>query len=375
MRDGRSFALFWDQHSLDSNWDDFLVTVPNAHHEQLSCWGIARSILGWKVERLLIEEGGRIIGGVQIQTRAVRRVGIWAYVTYGPCFLNDDLLVGSILVSELTSILEAKRVLYVLVIAPYHGNGIADHLRRAGYLKPVKAIAPFYMQSTLVLDLRRTESELLAGMRHDTRKHVRQGMKRGVLISKGGQEDLGEFWRLMKTLCARRKTVPNPSIESFFPALWQGMSKHDWIRLYLGRLNDEPVSAAIAFPFGDWFRVWKVGWSGAHGNLMPNHALHWAMVQDAKQDGYRFYDFVNLDLSSKNSPNGSTTNEATASPQESVTRFKLGFGGTVIRLPGAYCYYLNPLLRIASRFGLLRLLDSSIGVRMARAVSNSGRGV
>ena len=43
-------------------------------------------------------------------------------------------------------------------------------------------------------------------------------------------------------------------------------------------LGDEPVSAMLAIPFGDTVVYKRGAWTGEHGALRPNEALHWAAI-------------------------------------------------------------------------------------------------
>jgi hypothetical protein len=50
---------------------------------------------------------------------------------------------------------------------------------------------------------------------------------------------------------------------------------------------------------------------------------------------------------------------------ETVTSFKLGFGGKSLFLPGAYYYVLNPVWRKLFRYGVGRWLDSRMVLKTA----------
>jgi peptidoglycan pentaglycine glycine transferase (the first glycine) len=166
----------------------------------------------------------------------------------------------------------------------------------------------------------------------------------------------------MLALCKRRNTTPNPARVEFFVELWQRFQPKGWIKLFFAMHGSEPVSAALAFTFGDCFRVWKVGWSGQHGHLKPNEALRWQMILWARQNGYRFYDFVEINPEeAKRMASGNMEGDSLAT----VTSFKLGFGGESQFLPGAYFYVFNPVCRKLLRYGVGRWLDSPMVLKTA----------
>jgi lipid II:glycine glycyltransferase (peptidoglycan interpeptide bridge formation enzyme) len=347
---GRTFQIIWEGLPENRAWDNFVLAQPDANHEQTSLWGGVRASLGWTVMRVVMTERGAIIGGAQVQLQSVGRLGRWAYITFGPVVADDDPEAGQALLGEIKKFLRSERARCLLAQLPYNAQRFAERLLGDGFIRAPRALARSTMKATLLLDLAKSEEQLLAEMRASTRHQIRQGMKRGLTVELGGAADLDVFWELMCALCARRKTIPNPSSPEFFHQLWKQFSPRGWINLFVAKHEGKTIAAALAFPFGGWFRVWKIGWAGAHAELRPNQMLWWAMIRHARSRGFRHFDFVNINLGESGGP----------------TEFKLGFGGEVKVLPGAYCYFPNPLVRTAMRTGVARLLDSQTGVNLAR---------
>lgn len=103
------------------------------------------------------------------------------------------------------------------------------------------------------------------------------------------------------------------------------------------------MATILTVPFGDTVIYKKGGWWGQHRERHPNEALHWAAIQWAKSHGYRYYDFEGIDPAA-----AELVLQGAPLPEpmrQSVTRFKLGFGGEVRLLPKPYDYLYNPLLR------------------------------
>ena len=347
--------IIWNCSSEDHAWDDFVLAQPDGHHEQTSLWGSVRATLGWTVVRAVVREGGKIIGGAQVQLRTVRRLGKWAYITFGPVVAGNDLIAEKTLLAELKNFLRQEHALYLLAQLPYDAKNFGERLLADGYIKAPLALAPSNMKATLLLDLAKSEVQLLAEMRATTRHHIRQGLKRGLVVEPGGVADLDEFWNLMCALCARRKTTPNPATVEFFQQLWRQFSPRGWMQIFIAKHEGKTVASAVAFAFGNWFRVWKVGWDGSHAELRPNQMLYWAMICAAKKQGCQQFDFVNIELDEASGP----------------TEFKLGFGGEVKTLPGVFCHFTNPLVRSAMRGGMAKLLDSQRCVTLARRLARA----
>jgi lipid II:glycine glycyltransferase (peptidoglycan interpeptide bridge formation enzyme) len=362
----RTFEVSWSDAPNDPAWDAFLVSVPDGHHEQTSLWGQVRSHYGWKIARYTLREHGSIIAGAQAQLRPIGKIGRVAYITYGPCINTEEDLVVEICLTELKRFLRGLGVIYAAIGLPYNAYGIAKLMQASGFIRKPHRLHPHFLETTLVIDLKKQPEEILAGMQTSTRKHVRQALKRGITVVEGNVRDLDTFRELMYALCKRRKTTPNPPQVDFFQQLWKLFNPKDWIKLFIAMYDQEPISAVIAFQFGEWFRTWKIGWSGQYGNFRPNEAVWWSMIQYARNNGYRYFDFVEIDpVQAQAVLNGIRPEPSSAN----TTFFKLGFGGEIKVLPGAYCYFSNPLVRMALRGWGRKFIDSRMLHRLTQIYS------
>ena len=373
-QEGRVFEVCWSDEPNDPVWDDFIVSTPHGHHEQTSLWGQVRARYGWSIARYILKENGSIVGGAQVQVRPVGRIGKGAYITYGPCAGTEDPLVNKICIAELKTFLKGLGVMMAIVGLPYDGHGLVGPLEKGGFIRKPTRFPPQFLETTLVIDLTQEPQEILAAMRASTRRNIRSAARKGITVVEGDARDIETFHVLMVALCERRNTAPNPPEMDFFHRLWENFNPRGWIKLFIAMNGQEPVSAAIAFPFGDWFRVWKIGWSGQHGIMKPNEALWWGMIQYARESGHRYFDFVELDpVQIKAMREGRMTEPLPGN----VTSFKLGFGGEIKELPGAYLYFVNPILRTAVKLGLSRFLDSGAAWQLSlmcyKRTSNSSK--
>jgi peptidoglycan pentaglycine glycine transferase (the first glycine) len=345
----RTFEVSWNDEPNDPVWDDFVVSAPDGHHEQTSLWGQVRAHYGWKIARFTLKEQGRIIAGAQAQLRPIGRFGHVAYITYGPCINTEEDLVVQICLTELKRFLRGLGVIYAAIGLSYNAHDLANKMQASGFLRKPHQFHPHFLETTLVIDLTKQPEEILTGMRSSTRRNIRYAMKKGITVVEGTTRDIGTFRELMLALCERRGITPNPAQADFFQQLWNIFKPRGWIKLFIAMYRQEPVSAAIAFPFKEWFRVWKVGWSGEYGHLKPNDAMWWEMIQYAQRTGHKYFDFVEIDPS-----------QVRAGFSGNVTSFKLGFGGEIKVLPGAYCYFSNPLVRWVLRGWGGKFLDSKM---------------
>lgn len=357
---GFEFESSMSDSAEDPAWDNFVLSLPDGHHEQTSLWGQIRVRYGWRIARCVLKEKGKIVAGCQAQVRSIGRFGKAAYITFGPCVGDGNEALTEACLEELKKFFGGIGVMFALVGLPYDGHGLIPTMERHGFFRKPARLHPRFLETTLVIDLTKKPEDIMAEMRPNTRSNIRRALKKGIKVIEGNAQDVDMFRQLMVSLCKRRGTAPNPPQPDFFHHLWNGFSRKGWIKLFKAMNGPETVSAALAIPFGDWFRVWKVGWSGQHGNLKPNEALEWAMIEHAQRTGHRYFDFVELDpIQARSILSGQGIN----SMPKSATSYKMGFGGEIKMLPGAYCYFPNPLVRTAMRLGLFKLLDSSLAVK------------
>jgi lipid II:glycine glycyltransferase (peptidoglycan interpeptide bridge formation enzyme) len=83
----------------DPEWDDFVYSLPEPHHEQTSLWSQVRSRYRWRPVRIVMRDRGAIVAGVQILERRVGRFVAVGYVPRGP--LVSEGVDGSLVIAEM----------------------------------------------------------------------------------------------------------------------------------------------------------------------------------------------------------------------------------------------------------------------------------
>ena len=347
----------------DPLWDALLASAPGCHFEQTSGWGAVKARYGWQVLRILASVDGVLVGGVQALTRPVGRLGTIGYVSRGPAVLPGHEGLDRLLAAQVGRIARSERWLYGVFDYPYEGHALAKEMATTGYLAHPSYLPPSgLMTATSLVDLRPNEDAILAKMNVSVRRNIRHGQRSALAFTHGGSAELPQFRDLMLATCARRDSAPTPPQKDFFHHLWSELGPQGWVRLFLVRLGDEIVSAAFAFTLSDTIRVWKVGWSGAHGDKEPNHLMWWEIMRWAKAQGFQQLDFVWVETEdAKRAARGELSPEGF---RDGTTYFKLGFGGALLFLPPTQSFFFNPLCRLAYRCGGSQLLASNTVQRL-----------
>jgi len=343
----------------DPDWDNFLSHLPGAHIERTSLWALFRAHYGWRSVRWVARKNGQIVGGIQMLLNNLMWFGQRGYVIRGPHVLKDfQPFVDEFLIDFVIEFAIKKNLLFLVFELPYWGEGIANILDKREFGFHPKGVPPVtLMTATLLLDLRQSVDDIFKKMLPSVRRNVRIGMKSEFEMVVGGKEDLEIFYNLILAICARRGVSPLPSHSSFFKRLWDVMEDNGWVKLFLLKLKDEVVSGAFAFTFGDTIRVWKVGWSGEHGDKKPNHFLWWSIILWAKENGFRELDFVWVDeddviLLARGEKNPNVFRDGT-------TFFKMGFGGRLVMIPEPRSQFFHPFLKVFPRRWLFSIIQAS----------------
>ncbi|MDX1748403.1 MAG: GNAT family N-acetyltransferase, partial [Halobacteriales archaeon] len=114
-------------------------------------------------------------------------------------------------------------------------------------------------------------------------------------------------------------------------------------RIFLAEHDGRPIAGMLAIAFGDTVVYKRGAWSGQGGKLRPNEAMHWEAIRWAIGEGYSRYDFDGIELDAAQA--ALAGEKLPRSAVNSVSRFKLGFGGDAVLLPEASVHVPNRLLR------------------------------
>jgi len=207
----------------------------------------------------------------------------------------------------------------------------------------VKARANVQPPDTVILDLSRDEEELLSGMKSKTRYNVRLAAKKGVRVELGEwKRDLKAWLELYQVTAERdRIAIHDPA---YYRSLFELAEEFDprelSISLYLAYHDRELLAGTIVARFKESAYYLYGASSNEKRNLMPAYALQWRAIQDAGSSGARSYDFFGI-------PPAEDPNH----PMHGLYRFKVGFGGDIVRRPGAWDLPLRSLEYRAFRVG------------------------
>lgn len=322
----------------DGAWDAFVASVPGGHHVQTSFWSRVKARQGWEPVRVTARSGDRILAGAQILTRSIRGLGRIGYLERGPLVAASAPELGQGIVAAIQDVARSRHI-QVLVVRPPEGrDDIAAALEESGF-------GPCHVKvslgATVLVDLSPDLDSILAQMKSKTRYNIRKGMRSPLTVRVATSADLPRFSELLAGTARRQGFVPDSL--ATITELFHTLSEEGAIEILLAEVESRPVAGIMTVRYGDRVVYKRGAWGGTHGSMHPNERLHWEAMRRAREAGFRYYDFdgIEPDVARKVRAGEDLPPDA----RDSVTRFKLGFGGEVVLLPDSCAYLPNPALR------------------------------
>ncbi len=323
-------------------WDAFVASHADAHPLQLRGWGQLKSEFGWEDSRLGLVQQGRLAAGAQILLRKLPRLGFLplrvAYVPKGPLVdWQDAEQVVTLLAAIWRFCLRRGAPLLKIEPEQMDSPALSRQLRGLGFHPGSRTVQP---RTTVWVDLKAGEEEILARMHQKWRYNVRLAARKGVAVRVGAAADLPTFGRLMQATSARNTFgVHSPD---YYRRFWELFAPSDRSILLLAEHAGETLAALLAAQLaGKAYYLY-----GASGNddrnLMPNHLLQWEAMRWARAHGSLGYDLWGVPDEVGLDAEAPIPDPATG--LWGVWRFKRGFGGQVVRYTGAWDKMAVPFL-------------------------------
>lgn len=296
-----------------AEWDEEIL-ARGGHPLQLWGWGDVKSAHNWRVDRVFVKREGEIIGAAQLLIRSLPLpFNALVYVPRGPVAAEAERA------EVLDAVADYAKRTYKAVAISVEPDW--ETMPEAAGWKETKNT--ILIPQTLILDLNKTEDDLLAAMSKKTRQYIRKSANEPIEIRKVKREELAEC------LAIYRQTAERAGF---------GIHDDDYYYDIYDRLGDHsPVFAAfsqgrpIAFL---WLAISQEtafelygGMNDEGQQLRANYALKWHAISTMKKWGISRYDFNGL-------------------LNDGVSTFKRGFADHEDMLAGTYDKPLSPLYSV-----------------------------
>lgn len=294
--------------------DEFASGQKHSQFLQSACWGDFQEKECAVVYRWGILKDGKIVQAIQFFEKKL---------PFGICYFyaprigiknlkNDELI---FLINNIKKTAKDRGA----VLFRFDPRNDQSDVKQLIKIKKTIDVQP---SKTTILDIGKTEEELLKAMHQKTRYNIRLAERKGVVVNRVGLDRFEDFWHLME------QTVNRDGFRLHNRKYYQDMLEcgTGLLTLFFAEHNGKVLAANIVAEFGDMATYVHGASSNEHRNLMAPFLLQWSVIKEMKTKGYKYYDLYGVD----------------EEKWPGVTRFKRGFGGEEIIYPGTFDIIFDP---------------------------------
>lgn len=219
----------------------------------------------------------------------------------------------------------------------------------------VKAPHDMQPRETFVMDISKSEEELLVQMKAKTRYNVRLAEKKGVRIFMTREKKYRDiFLTLIEATAKRQNILPHP--KSYYEKMIDAFSEEK-LTLFVAEYEGVVLAANFVLFAGDTATYLHGGTSDAHREVMAPVLLQWEQMREAKRRGCHWYDFGGVSVSAE-----INNHQSKIAAWEGITRFKLGFSPDTVPMTFPGCYDMVVDQKRYELYSHLRFLQKSLSM-------------
>lgn len=323
-------------------WEKYLLSQNPGTFLQSWNWGETNRLSGFRIKRLGFYSSKKLVGIAQLIHQPARR-GPHFLIPGGPVVDYDNEKLTSFVFDEIKKFAKKEKAWFVRVRPDVVDS---EKIRKRFEIAELKS-APMHLhgEHTLILDISKSEEEILKGMRKTTRYLIRKSFNEGYEIRTSiDPKDASVLYELQKQTVERHKFVGFP--RRLFEAQLETFGKDNQGELFICEKNKEPLVAAIIIYYANKAFYHHSGSSRSARRTNASYFTQWQIIRKAKELGYKYYDFWGI--------------APTENPRHrfaGVTIFKKGFGGKRVDWVHAHDLPVNPLYKFTYLFESVRRLS------------------
>src|SRR3989344_1556001 len=189
---------------------------------------------------------------------------------------------------------------------------------------------PLFTKYNFILDLTKSEEQILKAMHPKTRYNIKVAQKHGVKVEeKSDNQGFTEFLKLHFET-TRRQGFHSHN-DRYHKQVWGTLQKAGLAKILVASFNNKPLTAWELFIFKDALYYPFGGSSKEHPEVMANNLIAWEAIRLGRKLGLKKFDMwgaLNPDPDPKD-------------PWIGFHRFKKGYGGELVEYLGTYDLILN----------------------------------
>ena len=315
-------------------WNQFLTASSRASFLQSWEFGEFYKGLGLKVWRLGLFAKNNL-EGIGLLVKQETRFGSFLYCPGGPLLNHFEEGLKGFLVAARD--IAKKEGCGLIRLDPRLVSEAEVRVLQAQSLK--KAAVYTQPQCSLVLDLTQGLDEIKSGLSDSTRYNIGWVDRKGVAVEIS--QNPGDFDTFISLLAdtANRHGFKLWRRTNYYKEQFLAFQKDGKAKLFVAHapkeFGNQVLAAAVVVYLGDTVTYLHAASSSNLRNLRAPYLMQWKIIEDAKNSGYKNYDFW-----------GVAATESPSDPWAGVSAFKKSFGGERVcyqppfDLPVSGQYYL-----------------------------------
>lgn len=263
-------------------WDDYILEH-EGHPLQLWGWGQVKAGHGWSAERVFAYDGeDKVVGAAQV---LIRKLPLpfrsFAYVPRGPIVEKAH---QSEFLEGLANLVKRDYRSVALSVEP---NSFEFDVP-AGWKRSTNKILS---ADTMLLDITKSESDLLADMAKKTRQYIRKSAAEGITIKQiHTRDEIEECLHIYRQTAERAKF--NLHQNQYYFDVFNLMEDNSPV--FAAYLEGKPVAFLWMSISADVAYELYGGMNEDGQRLRVNYALKWHVIRKVKEWGLSQYDFGGL---------------------------------------------------------------------------------
>ncbi len=228
--------------------------------------------------------------------------------------LESNIIAGNEMTKQSSSVTDPTRIASLVA----RNDDIID----TAFIKSPK---PLFTKYNFIVDLTKSEEQLLKDMHSKTRYNIRVAQKHGVRIETRTDDEAFEIYLKLYFETTQRQGYHGHN-QYYHRKVWETLKETGMARLLLATYDNLPLTAWMLLNFKDTLYYPYGGSSKIHPEVMANNLVAWEAIKLGKKLGLKKFDMwgaLGPDADPKD-------------PWYGFHKFKQGYGGRLAEYTGTY---------------------------------------
>lgn len=181
---------------------------------------------------------------------------------------------------------------------------------------------PLFTKYNFIIDLTKSEKELLKNMHPKTRYNIKLAQKHGVKVEEREDDEAFEIYLKLYFETTRRQGYHGHN-EQYHKKVWQTLKNANMARILIAFYEGEPLTAWMLINFKDTLYYPYGGSAKSHPEVMANNLVAWEAIKLGKKLKLKKFDMWGADF------------------KHGFHKFKQGYGGQLVEYIGTFDLILN----------------------------------